>query len=32
MEKNDIEQLRALVGCAAVLEHEGFAIENATGT
>jgi hypothetical protein len=32
MEKNNIEQLRALVGCAAVLEHEGFAIENATGT
>jgi hypothetical protein len=27
MEKSDIEDLRARVGCAAVLEHEGFAID-----
>ncbi|MUZ66344.1 DUF3991 and toprim domain-containing protein [Agrobacterium vitis] len=27
MDKKDIEELRARVGCAAVLEHEGFAID-----
>ncbi|MUO87733.1 DUF3991 domain-containing protein, partial [Agrobacterium vitis] len=32
MEKNDIEDLRARVGCAAVLEHEGFAIDRREST
>ncbi|NTE84578.1 DUF3991 domain-containing protein [Agrobacterium tumefaciens] len=32
MEKNDIEELRARVGCAAVLEHEGFAIDRKEST
>ncbi|CDZ42270.1 Relaxase/mobilization nuclease family protein [Neorhizobium galegae bv. officinalis] len=32
MEKNDIEELRARVGCAAVLEHEGFAINRKGST
>ena len=27
MERNDIEELRARVGCAVVLEHEGFTID-----
>lgn len=32
MEKNDIEELRARVGCAAVLENEGFAIDRKEST
>jgi hypothetical protein len=32
MNKNDIEELRARVGCAAVLEHEGFAIDRKEST
>lgn len=32
MEKNDIEELRARVGCAAVLEQEGFAIDRKEST
>ncbi|MBP1861683.1 hypothetical protein [Rhizobium herbae] len=32
MEKNDIEELRARVGCAAFLEHEGFAIDRKEST
>ncbi|MQB45954.1 DUF3991 and toprim domain-containing protein [Rhizobium sp. ICMP 5592] len=32
MEKEDIEELRARVGCAAVLEHEGFAIDRKAST
>ncbi len=32
MEKNDIEKLRTRVGCAAVLEHEGFAIDRKEST
>lgn len=32
MEKNDIEELRARVGCAAVLEHEDFAIDRKEST
>lgn len=32
MEKNVIEELRARVGCAAVLEHEGFAIDRKEST
>ncbi|WCK80205.1 DUF3991 and TOPRIM domain-containing protein [Agrobacterium fabrum] len=32
MEKKDIEELRARVGCAAVLEHEGFAIDRKEST
>lgn len=32
MEKNDIEELRARVGCAAVLEHQGFAIDRKEST
>ncbi|WEZ86274.1 hypothetical protein P6U16_27355 (plasmid) [Rhizobium sp. 32-5/1] len=32
MEKNDIEELRAWVGCAAFLEHEGFAIDRKEST
>ncbi|MUZ75533.1 DUF3991 domain-containing protein [Agrobacterium vitis] len=32
MEKNNIEELRARVGCAAVLEHEGFAIDRKEST
>ncbi|MCM2476401.1 DUF3991 domain-containing protein [Rhizobium sp. CG5] len=32
MEKNDIEELRTQVGCAAVLEHEGFAIDRKEST
>jgi hypothetical protein len=32
MEKNDIEELRARVGCAAVLEREGFAIDRKEST
>ncbi|NTC82535.1 MULTISPECIES: DUF3991 and toprim domain-containing protein [Rhizobium/Agrobacterium group] len=32
MEKNDIEELRTRVGCAAVLEREGFAIDRKEST
>ncbi|WP_428413644.1 DUF3991 and toprim domain-containing protein [Pararhizobium sp.] len=32
MEKNDIEELRTRVGCAAVLEHEGFGIDRKEST
>lgn len=32
MEKNDIEELRTRVGCAAVLEYEGFAIDRREST
>ncbi|AOF92241.1 hypothetical protein BSY16_6216 (plasmid) [Sinorhizobium sp. RAC02] len=32
MEKKDIEELRARVGCAAVLEHDGFAIDRKEST
>jgi hypothetical protein len=32
MEKNDIEELRTRVGCASVLEHEGFAIDRKEST
>jgi hypothetical protein len=32
MEKNDIEELRTRVGCAAVLEHEGFAVDRKEST
>ncbi|ARM90838.1 hypothetical protein GGE16_005857 [Rhizobium leguminosarum] len=32
MEKNDIEELRTRVGCAAVLEQEGFAIDRKEST
>ncbi|MVA22077.1 DUF3991 domain-containing protein [Agrobacterium vitis] len=32
MNKNDIEDLRARVGCAAVLEYEGFAIDRKEST
>ncbi|NEK18174.1 DUF3991 and toprim domain-containing protein [Rhizobium leguminosarum] len=32
MEKKDIDELRARVGCAAVLEHEGFAIDRKEST
>ena len=32
MEKKDIEELRARVGCAVVLEHEGFAIDRKEST
>jgi hypothetical protein len=32
MEKSDIEELRSRVGCAAVLEHEGFAIDRKEST
>lgn len=32
MNKNDIEELRARVGCAAVLEHDGFAIDRKEST
>jgi hypothetical protein len=32
MEKKDIEELRARVGCAAFLEHEGFAIDRKEST
>lgn len=32
MEKTDIGELRARVGCAAVLEHEGFAIDRKEST
>ncbi|MCV9966805.1 DUF3991 and toprim domain-containing protein [Pararhizobium sp. BT-229] len=32
MEKKDIEELRARVGCAAVLEHKGFAIDRKEST
>lgn len=32
MEKKDIEELRNRVGCAAVLEHEGFAIDRKEST
>lgn len=32
MEKNDMEDLRARVGCAAVLEDEGFAIDKKQST
>lgn len=32
MEKNDIEELRTRVGCAAVLEHESFAMDRKEST
>ncbi len=32
MEKNDIKELSTRVGCAAVLEHEGFAIDRKEST
>ncbi len=32
MEKNDIEELRTRVGCAAVLEHQGFVIDRKEST